>query len=188
MEKGIPVDAAVICSKAEPTGNGRKKKPASYEVSFDLSETYEENIKCPLCGEDITFRVKTKGDITDETRKIASELKKTARDSIVMMAASALALIVIFLLGLFLLGDIFEIIRNIVIFIAGFFFLSGLLYFAGYAKYLGSKEKAVKNYERKHPYIAVITGKEHSFKSSNSRRSKETETKFITWDDFILRQ
>lgn len=185
MENGIAVKAEVVCSK---TGAAQKEGSQVFGADFNISETYEESFDCPYCGEKIIFHVKTKDDVTEETRKASAEFGKAARLSLIIIASSLAAILTVILLKTYVGGDLIDIEGNIVILIAFFILIAGLLYFAAYARYLGNSEKAVKKYESKHPYMVSIAGSGHYFKESVSHRGKSIKNSFITWDEHGIRQ
>jgi DNA-directed RNA polymerase subunit RPC12/RpoP len=185
MENGIAVKAEIVCSEE---GTARKDELKVFGADFNISETYEENLVCPYCGEKILFRVKTKGDDTEETKKASTEFAKAARLSLIIIASTLAAILAVALLKTFVGGDLIDIAGNVVILIAAFLLIAGLLYFAAYARYLGNKEKAVMKYESKHPYMVSIKGSGHYFKESVSHRGKSIKNSFITWDEHGIRQ
>jgi DNA-directed RNA polymerase subunit RPC12/RpoP len=185
MENGIAVKAEIVCSEERAT---RKEGSQVFGADFNILETYEESFDCPYCGEKILFRVKTKGDVTEETKKASTEYAKAARLSLIIIVSSLVAIFAVILLKAFVGGDLVDIAGNVVILMAAFLLIAGLLYFAAYARYLGNNEKAIIKYESKHPYMVSIIGSGHYFKESVSHRGKSIKNSFITWDEHGIRQ
>lgn len=193
MGNGIPAGASqntaklygvsIVCPKENAAKNsGVHGKIKTFDINFDLSRSYGETAVCPHCGEEVTIRVKTKGDATQDSRTVVAELKKLARNSIIILAASSALILAMILLRVFAGGGVIEGFTNVLIFISALIWIAGLIYTAAYSKYLGSPEKAIEIYERSHPYAAYIINSEHYFMDGGERSSKKLRRKTMVWD------
>jgi DNA-directed RNA polymerase subunit RPC12/RpoP len=125
----------------------------------DLSNTYEEEIKCPACGAKLSMRVKTKGKVPEAQEKnFLIEKKKERRQALIMfIIGAAIGALIL------LLTDFSSPAGTLITFlciaglITGVLFSFGLFFFIRDSVWLSSRERLVKAFDRKHPYMVSIT-------------------------------